>query len=79
LKEELGSGGFGDVYKIEKLSTKEEMVMKVMKLGKESKKNVKAMEAEIQVGIKLQIFSSLDRFFFGRSMLLPYNGILSWW
>jgi NIMA (never in mitosis gene a)-related kinase len=53
LKEELGSGGFGDVYKVEKLSTKEEMAMKVMKLGKEGKKNAKAIEAEIQVGINL--------------------------
>jgi hypothetical protein len=55
LKEELGSGGFGDVYKVEKLSTKEELVMKVMKLGKEGKKNAKAIEAEIQVGINLGI------------------------
>jgi serine/threonine protein kinase len=53
LKEELGSGGFGDVYKVAKLSTKEEMVMKVMKLGKEGKKNAKTVEAEIQVGINL--------------------------
>jgi serine/threonine protein kinase len=46
LKEELGSGGFGDVYKVEKILTKEELVMKVMRLGKES-------EAEIKVGISL--------------------------
>jgi serine/threonine protein kinase len=53
LKEELGGGGFGDVYKVEKISTKEELVMKVIKLGKEDKKNSKGIEAEIQVGINL--------------------------
>jgi hypothetical protein len=37
----------GDVYKVEKLSTKEEIAMKVMKLGKEGKKNAKAIEESI--------------------------------
>jgi serine/threonine protein kinase len=57
LKEELGSGGFGEVFEVEKQSNKTRMAMKVMKLGKEGteefKKNAKAMEAEIKVGIKL--------------------------
>jgi hypothetical protein len=35
------------------VSTNKEMTMKVMKLGKEGKKNEKAIEAEIQVGINL--------------------------
>jgi serine/threonine protein kinase len=53
LKEELGSGEFGNVYKVENISTKKEFVMKVMKFGEEGKKNSKAIEAEIKVKINL--------------------------
>jgi serine/threonine protein kinase len=59
LKEKLGSGGHGDVFKVEKLSTKKEMVMKVIRLGDEGEKNSKAIRAELEVGMKL---GSLSKF-----------------
>jgi NIMA (never in mitosis gene a)-related kinase len=53
LKEELGSGGYGEVFEVEKESNKKRMAMKVMKISKENKKSSKAMEAEIRIGINL--------------------------
>jgi hypothetical protein len=39
---ELGSGGYGEVFEVEKESNKKRMAMKVMKISKENKKNSKA-------------------------------------
>jgi serine/threonine protein kinase len=59
----LGKGGTGEVFVVEKVSTKKKMVLKVLRLGikgtDDFKKNSKVMEAEIQVGIKL---GSLSKF-----------------
>jgi serine/threonine protein kinase len=53
----LGKGGFGDVFKVEKQSTKEILAIKMIWLGKkgssEYESNMKLIEAEISVGIKL--------------------------
>jgi serine/threonine protein kinase len=57
VKYRLGGGGTGEVFVVEKISTKKKMVLKLLKLGvkgtDEFKKNTKSMEAEIEVGIKL--------------------------
>jgi serine/threonine protein kinase len=57
FKEHLGKGGQGDVFKVEKQSTKEMMAIKVIWLGKEGSNeyntNMKNIESEISIGIKL--------------------------
>jgi serine/threonine protein kinase len=71
FEDRIGSGGFGEVFKVVKQSTKETMVIKVMRLGivgtDTYKKNVKSVEAEIQVGIKLsplcQFLVQISEFF----------------
>jgi serine/threonine protein kinase len=53
----VGGGGTGEVFVVEMVSTKKKMVLKVLRLGvrgtEEFRKNSKAMETEILVGIKL--------------------------
>ena len=50
-------GGSGDVFKVEKQSTKKKMVIKVIRVGKEGtdefNQNLKVIQTEIEVGIKL--------------------------
>jgi serine/threonine protein kinase len=58
LKDYLGSGGTGDVFVVEKeTNKKKKMVMKSIKVGikgsEEYKKNIKIMETETRIGIKL--------------------------
>jgi serine/threonine protein kinase len=57
IEDYLGEGGFGEVFKVTKQSTKETLALKSIKLGRKGtetyKKNKKAMEAEIEIGIKL--------------------------
>jgi serine/threonine protein kinase len=53
----LGGGGTREVFVVEKVSTKKKMVLKLLRFGvrgiEEFRKNSKAMEADILVGIKL--------------------------
>jgi serine/threonine protein kinase len=53
----LGSGGCGEVFVVEKVSTKKKMILKAIKIGFEGteqfKNNLKAIESEIKVGISL--------------------------
>jgi serine/threonine protein kinase len=57
FEEHLGKGSFGDVFKVVKQSTKEIFGMKIIWLGKqgsnEYESNMKNLEAEISIGIKL--------------------------
>jgi serine/threonine protein kinase len=52
----LGQGGFGTVFKAEKISNHKKVAVKVMKIGtsgtKEFEKNYKNLQAEIEIGIK---------------------------
>jgi hypothetical protein len=43
FRKKLGSGGYGEVFEVEKQSNKKRMVMKVMKISKENKKNSRNM------------------------------------